>query len=145
MDIKIQQRFIPTLNYLTNFNINFPVALANPDDVNYIIRSSAFTDADGTKVFFRNKLEDTKLELVNQVTGAIVKDNIGTYTTGTGVVSLVGIEISAYDGASIKITATPANQSTIKPLRNYILSIDTDRSSSSGNLDFQNTAVTLST
>lgn len=144
MSIKVQQKFLPTLNFLSNFNINFPVAIASPDDVNYIVSSTSFTDGDGNVVFFRNKLKETKLELISLATGEVVKDNVGTYSTSTGVVSLVGIEIASYSGTSIQITATPANQSTIRPLRNYILKVE-PTSSSIGNIDFQNTATTLST
>jgi hypothetical protein len=145
MTVKVQQRFNPTLNLLTDYTITFPVALATPDDVNRIVTSSAFFDENGTQVFFRNKLSDTKLELVNLNTGDVVKDNVGTYILGTGEVKLTGIEISNYTTSSIKVTAQPANQATIKPLRNYILNIDTDRSAANGVLDFQNTAVSLRT
>lgn len=144
MDIKIQQRWNPTLNILSNFTVNFPVAIAAPDDVEYIVTSSVFNDENGTAVYLRNKLNETKLELVNNLTGDIVKDNIGTYTQATGTITLTGIEISSYTGTAIKISAKPANQSTIRPLRNYILDIDKTRSSSSAVLDFQNTAVSLS-
>jgi len=124
--------------------LNFPVSLAAPDDVEYIVTSSLFQDGDGATVYFRNKLEETKLELINNATGAIKKDNIGTYNESLGTVSLVGLEVSSYSGDGIKISARPGNQSTVKPLRNYILAIDPNKSSSSAVLDFQNTAVSLS-
>ena len=145
MDIKVQQRWTPDLNILSNFSIAFPVQLAAPDDVEYIVRSTVFKDETGTSVYFRNKLEETKLELINNITGEVRKDNIGTYNQTEGTVSITGLEISSYNGsAEIKISAKPANQSTIAPLRNYILAIDTNKSSSSAVVDFQNTAVSLS-
>lgn len=144
MDVKVQQRWTPTLNTLSDFLLNFPVSLAAPDDVEYIVTSSLFQDGDGATVYFRNKLEETKLELINNATGAIKKDNIGTYNESLGTVSLVGLEVSSYSGDGIKISARPGNQSTVKPLRNYILAIDPNKSSSSAVLDFQNTAVSLS-
>ena len=54
-----------------------------------------------------------------------------------------GIEFTAFEGTAIKIAATPANQATIRPLRNYILNLDAERSAAIAELDFQNTAVTL--
>ena len=92
-----------------------------------------------------NKLKETKLELVDAATGDIIKDNAGTYSTGTGEVKLVGVEINGYTGDKIKVSATPNDQSTIKPLRNYILKIDTDKSASTATVDFQNTSTSLST
>ena len=47
------------------------------------------------------------------------------------------------DGDKIKVSVTPANQSTIRPLRNFVIDIDTDASISSALLDFQNTKTTL--
>jgi hypothetical protein len=144
MDVKVQQRWSPILNNQSDFTVNFPVAIAAPDDVEYIVSSGLFKDADGATVYFRNKLEETKLELIDNTTGAVKKDNIGTYNQGLGTVNLVGMEISDFSGDSIKISVKPANQSTVKPLRNYILTIDANKSSSSAVLDFQNTAVSLS-
>ena len=145
MDVKVQQRWQPTLNTLADFVVNFPVSIAGPDDVEYIITSGLFIDGDGESVYFRNKLEENKLELVNNSTGAIKKDNIGTYNESLGTVNIIGLEVSSYTGADgIKISAKPGNQSTVKPLRNYILAIDGNKSSSSAVLDFQNTAVSLS-
>ena len=144
MVIKVQQAFQPTLNFLSDFTVNFPVALAQPDDVNHIVQSGNFTSG-GKTAFFRNKLKETKLELVDAATGDIIKDNAGTYSTGTGEVKLVGVEISGYTGDKIKVSATPNDQSTIKPLRNYILKIDTDKSASTATVDFQNTSTSLST
>ena len=48
-----------------------------------------------------------------------------------------------FDGDVIKISAVPANQSTIKPLRNHILRFDQTNSITTGTIDFQNTVVTL--
>ena len=43
----------------------------------------------------------------------------------------------------ISITVTPANQNTIRPLRNYVLDIDQSTSTSRALLDFQNTQVSI--
>jgi len=142
---KIQQRFVPTLSYLTNYDVNMPVALAQPDDVNYIINTSAFTISSGETVFARNRLESTTIELVDENSGLVIIDNAGSYNQTTGVISFVGVNITAYSGSYIRVTATPANQGTIRPLRNYILNVDLNRTSVIANLDFQNTEASLST
>lgn len=144
MNIKIQQRWKPTLNVQENLTLDFPVFLAEPDDKEYVVISSSFIDADGDGVFIRNVLDSTKLELIDNSTGLVKLDNCGSYIPGSAEVKLVGLEVSSYVGDGIKISATPANQSTIKPLRNYILNIDTDKSTAIAVLDYQNTATSLS-
>ena len=142
--IKVQQRFKPTLNSNTNVDVNFPVTLATTDDVNYRVTTTNFTML-AQKCFVRNTLKSTKLELINAETNDVVRDNIGSYNPTTGVVSFVGLNVSAFEGENIKVSVTPADENTIKPLRNYILKVDLSKSSANGITDFQNTAVTLST
>ena len=143
MTVKIQQRFTPTLNSALNYNINFPVVLSSPSSTEYIITTSVFTLATGETVFGRNRLNSTILELVDTTSGSVIVDNAGSYAQSTGVVSFVGVNISSHVGDSVKVTSTPGNQSTIRPLRNYIITIDSNRSTSIGVLDYQNTATTL--
>jgi hypothetical protein len=141
MDVKIQQRFTPTLDLLSDFTINFPVVLADPDDELYRVTSSRFTFG-GRSCILRNQLTSNKLQIVSTA-GTVVLDNAGTYSTTNGTVNIRGVTFDAYEGASIKISVTPANQSTIKPLRNYILELDAALSIAQGIIDYQNTEVTL--
>ena len=152
LETKIQQRLevdsiTPAnglqLNVQRDYSINFPVALATPDDINHTVLSTAFT-VGGVSVFLRNLLESTKLQLINNADGSVFIDNVGSYNTSTGVITISGQNITAINGDAIKITATPKDPNTIKPLRNYILKNDTVRSRASGTFDFQNTAVTIS-
>ena len=76
-------------------------------------------------------------------TGAVLANNIGNYDTNAGRVTLTGFKPSAFQGSNIKISVVPANQSTIRPLRNFVIDIDTDVSVSSAILDFQNTKTAL--
>ena len=131
------------LNVQRDYSVNFPVALASPDDVNHIVTSTNFT-VGGKTVFLRNVLESTKLQLISADDGSVVTDNVGSYDTSSGVVTISGQNITVIQGDAIKISAIPADQNTIKPLRNYILKFDTVRSRASGSFDFQNTAVTIS-
>lgn len=141
-DIKVQQRLVPTLNKLFNQDIIFPVTLATPDDVNYRLTTSNFT-FDGKTCSVRNKLKTSTLELVDGSTGSVIRDNVGSYDAASGKVTLTGLTISAFEGDAIKISVKPADENTIRPLRNYILKVDSAKSSTVGTTDFQNTAVTL--
>lgn len=141
-NIKVQQRYTPTLNTLFNAEVSFPVSIAPPDDVNYILTTTNFT-FDGNKSFIRNKLKSNTLELIDGATGTVTRDNVGSYNSATGEVKLTGLTISSIEGNTIKISAKPADENTIKPLRNFVLRLDTAKSSSVGVNDFQNTAVTL--
>ena len=142
MSVKVQQRLVPTLNNLQDFTTNFPVILAAPDAEERVITTTNFT-ALGQRCFIQNRLESNTLELIGATSGDILRDNIGSYNAQKGTVTFSGLEITAFEGTAIKVSATPANQATIRPLRNYILNIDTDKSASIADLDFQNTAVTL--
>ena len=86
--------------------------------------------------------ERTKLQIVS-VDGTVEVDNIGSYGTTTGIVSIIGFNPAAFEGTSITLSTTPANQNTIRPLRNYVIDIDTGLSSSRAILDFQNTSVSI--
>ena len=142
MSVKIQQRFTPTLNIIKDYTLPFPVSIAIPDDVVHTITSSRFT-YNNTTCIIRNKLNENKLQIVSATTGAIESDNIGTYNTARGLVSLRGFTCSAFEGSVIKISVIPANQSTVRPLRNYILTVDSSKSTAKAIIDYQNTAVTL--
>jgi hypothetical protein len=143
MDVKVQQRFTPTLAVSSAYNITFPVELAAPDDVNYIINSNTFT-FNNSICSIRNKLNTNQLQVVD-VDGNVQVNSIGTYNPNTGVIQITGFAPVSITGGLgyIRITATPANQSTITPLRNYILNIDTTRSFVSGIVDYGKTQVAL--
>lgn len=142
MIVKVQQRFSPTLNVISDYSLSYPVELANPDDVNYIVTSTRFTFNNET-CFIRNKLSDNKLEIVGVTSGIIQADNIGEYNATAGTVTIRGFAPTSIEGSFIRVSVTPANQSTIKPLRNYILTIDNERSTADATIDYQNTAVIL--
>ena len=141
MEVKLKQSFVPTTNITLSYSVAFPVALAEPDDVVPTLTTSQFTFNSQT-CFIKNQLGTTKLQIVS-IDGTIEVDNVGSYNNLTGVVSLTGFKPTAFEGDAIDISITPANQSTIRPLRNYILDIDTTASTSRAVLDFQNTAVSI--
>ena len=141
MAVKIQNSFLPTLNQSLEYIINYPVKIADPDDVNFIVTTSNFTFG-GVNCSIKNLLNTNTLQVVTS-TGSVVANNIGEFDTNAGKVTIRGFKVSAFEGDNIKVSVTPANQSTIRPLRNFIIDIDTDRSISSALLDFQNTKTTL--
>jgi hypothetical protein len=157
MDVKLQQRIpvsteIAAIESATgqlvseitrNWTLNFPVILANPDNDDYIITSTGFK-WQGQNVSIKNKLGSTRLQLVD-LNNIVKIDNIGTYDPAKGKVSLIALSIDkdSYVGGSIKVSATPANQSTVKPLRNYVISLDKSLSTTEAVLDDGTTRVSL--
>ena len=141
MDVKMQRSQAIDLNQSLTYTIAFPSVIAQPDDINRILTSSAFTLNNKT-CSIRNVLNSNKLEVVD-LDGTVQVDNIGSYNAAAGTVSLVGFAPSALQGTTLDISVVPANQSTIRPLRNFILDIDNVKSVPIAQLDFQNTLVTL--
>jgi len=143
MTIKLQQRLTPTLNQKKTYAVNFPVKLADPDPSEYILTSTKFTYDGISGCTLRNVLGSNTLEVIN-ASGASIKDGIGNYNAASGTVNLIDFEPSAIDGSFIKISTTPLDQSTVKPLRNYILKLDTDLSRAIATIDYQNTSSVIS-
>lgn len=141
IDVKMVQTFVPTNNVSLGYDIIFPVKLAAPDAQLPILSSSGFT-FNSQQCFLQNKLSSTKIQIIS-IDGTIENDNVGTYNQETGIVNLIGFKPSSIDGSFISLTVTPANQNTIRPLRNYVLDIDQSTSTSRALLDFQNTQVSI--
>ena len=141
ISVKLQNGFVPTLNQSLQYTISFPSIIASPDDVNFRVTTSKFI-FNNQSCFIRNKLSTQDLEVIG-VDGTVVADNIGNYTPASGEVNLIGFKPSSFEGSEIKVSVVPANESTVRPLRNFILDIDTDASVSVALLDFQNTVNTL--
>ena len=85
------------------------------------------------------KLTTNKLQIVDFTSGEILVDNIGTFDSGSGTVNLVGFNPTAIRGTEIKVTVRPANESTIRPLRGYILELDNSVSAAGALIDNQET------
>lgn len=141
--IKMQVRFTPTadeMGLLTDYTnrIQFPVKILAPDSLRHSITTTEFTYA-GVTVSIKNKLSSNTLQLISS--GDVILDNVGSFNSETGAVTLTGLTIgtSGDTPVTIKFTAVPADESTIKPLRNYVVKLDTDLSFSTAVVDFQNT------
>jgi hypothetical protein len=132
-EIKMQQRITPLLDRLNDFTLRFPSAIQQPDDVNFIVTSNAFR-YNGFTSIIRNKLNSTKLEVINLADFSVVVDNIGSYISSTGIVEIVGFRPSAILSGQnyIKISVVPANQSAVSPQRNEVLEFDLEPSFAAG-------------
>ena len=147
--VKLQRRIVaPTdfqLNVSAPVTVDFPSRLALPDDELHVISSSVFT-FNNVLARLRNKLSTTTLEIIDVNTSGVLNENAGSYDRLNGTVRLDDtFKISAYEGAALKISATPDNQSTVKPLRSHILKYDRDASLSAGTIDTQNTLAVITT
>ena len=142
MNVKVQQRITPVVGTSLSYTLYFPTVLASPDDVNRIITSSRFV-FNGRTCSIRNKLSSNKLEVVN-IGGDIEIDNIGQYDAANGTVLLEGFNPTSIEGGTVvKVSATPSNQSTIRPLRNYLFELDDQLSFAQAQIDYQTTSVAL--
>ena len=126
-NIKIQRRFTPTLTSIQDHTLRYASDIAETDDVNYIITSTAFTFKNKTCVL-RNKLKTNKLEVFNQDDREVIVDNVGSYANDT--VSIVGLQVDNFVGSEgfIKVSVKPANESAVTPFRNDVLEHDKSQS-----------------
>lgn len=120
--IKMQYRLVPVA-LQTSYSLAFPSSILEPDESVYVVTSDPFF-FNGNICTLRNKLNSNIIELLNTSTGQVEVDNIGSYSSSTGIITLVGFEPSLVSGDYIKVIATPANQATISPQRNNILNYD---------------------
>jgi len=141
MDVKLLQTFVPTINISLSYTIAYPVKLAAPDTTVATMKSSGFI-LNSKACVLQNEIGSNKIQVVSS-TGSIEVDNVGTYNADLGIINLVGFKPSSIEGSFISISITPANQNTIRPLRNYVLELDQSVSTSRALLDFQNTKVSI--
>jgi hypothetical protein len=133
--IRMQQRIVPVINTFNKFTLTFPgviakpSAVAAPTDDDYIVRSNTFL-VDGSPCRILNEqtanVATTKLQVVETGTGTIIVDNIGSFSTTTGVLTIIAFRPTGLLGGAtnIKIAVLPANQSAIAPERNNIIKYD---------------------
>jgi len=141
MEVKAQLRFIPTLGVETNYNLYFPMRIASADGIQEKVTSSRFTYNNQTCII-ANDLDSSTLQ-VRTLGGSVLVTNVGSYNSSTGTISLIGFNPSDISGDNIKVSVVPENQSTIRPLRNYILNIDSGLSSARAQIDYQNTPAVI--
>lgn len=129
--------------YESDHVVNFPVYLAQPDKDDYTVTSSIFK-SNGQYFVIKNKLGSTQLQMVD-LNDVVKISNVGSYDPGLGQVKINSLLVDkdGFVGSDIKISATPANQSTVTPLRNYIITLDEEVSSVMSRIDTGEIKVTL--
>lgn len=145
VEVKLERRLVASITRPTSYTVQFPVALQAPNGAGHVIRSSNTFIYNGQTCRLVNQLipHSNKLQIV-RADGTIEVDNVGEYNPNTGIVSLVNFAPTAItNGSTINISAIPANQSTIKPLRNFILKLDTNNTSVTGSIDYEDVRVTI--
>tara|TARA_B110000495_G_C23038456_1_gene621291 strand:+ start:1505 stop:3352 length:1848 start_codon:yes stop_codon:yes gene_type:complete len=146
MNVKMNQRFEPQLGSNTSYQINFPVSLAAPSLVETRIVSSQFIYG-GKTAYLRNVGNSTNIEVVDSILGSTLVSSIGTYTPALGKIELTGFGPTAIVGGTnyIKITARPSDESTISPLRNYVIVLEESSLKVFGNIENNETKIALGT
>jgi hypothetical protein len=137
INVSVQMRPTITINTLNTLDIDFPTSIAVPDDVFHRVQSDAF-EFNGFVCTIKNRLGSSVLEIVD-LDGNVLLDNVGEYNSLSGKVSLVGFRPTQLISGQtfLPIRVTPKSEGTIKPLRNYILQLDTARSSATAEIDRQ--------
>ena len=145
MDVKVQMRISSDtdpsilLGTSKDYTLTFPMKISKEDDENFIVTTSTFT-FNGKECSIRNKLSSKILQIISA--DGVEVDNIGSYDEG-GILTLNGFAPTALAGSVLKVSVVPANQSTVRPLLNYILDIDDSLSTVTTILDFDNIRLTL--
>jgi len=141
ISVKASMRQIITINALNTFVLNFPVKISTPDDILFRVQSSAF-EFKGVVATIKNKLSSTVLQVLD-LDGNVLLDNVGEYTPATGIIAINAFEPSQVTSGQpyLIFSVTPEQESNIKPLRNFILKLDTARSSTTAIVDRQTTSL----
>ena len=127
--IKLQKTIIPTLAVNSTFSLNYDNEIYREIPLNNIfvdgtapLTSSTFTFGNLINCFLRDDGSGT-VQIVQDTQGTvqIVKQNTGTIDYASGIVQITDLNVSAYSGAGITLTAVPVKQ-TVKSSKNIILS-----------------------
>ena len=102
-----------------NQTLQFPTSIAVPDNDTYIITSTEFT-FNSQLCLIKNLLNSNTLQIVTAAGGVVVTDNIGSYNANDGTVTIQFFNPTALSAGAteLKLSAVPANQSVLAPVRN---------------------------
>lgn len=141
IDVKVQLRIEPTVGNSENFELSYPMKIASPDDEIYSVSSSIF-EFNGAVCQIKNVLNSTRLQVID-IDDNVLLDNVGEYKPLDGEVNIIGFSLDSFIGGNqfIKISVLPDNPSVIRPLRNYVLRLDTSESSATATIDRQTTSL----
>ena len=122
--VKLIKIVTPTLGALQTFDVDFQTELYTSlaESVGgYTLQSTRFT-YNGERATFQDDGNGT-VNIVS-ATGSVIT-NIGTIDYETGLVQISGLNISAYEGAGIKVKAVPLSKD-VRVVNNIILNIAED-------------------
>lgn len=136
-DIKVQMRRPIDTTFNNIFEIQFPCEIAIPDDEYYRVTTNPFIFA-GQTCKIKNRLKSNQLAIVD-LNDHIVLDNVGNYDRLNGIVNIIGFRPTSmlYGTNDLKVSVVPRNPATIYPLRNYILNLEKDESTTTAIIDRQ--------
>tara|TARA_R110000796_G_scaffold237267_1_gene357188 strand:- start:1246 stop:1902 length:657 start_codon:yes stop_codon:yes gene_type:complete len=141
LDVVGQQRVLIENNNQRDYTINFPYAIAAPDKDDYTVKTSIFK-YQGQDVYIKNVLGSNRLQIFD-LSNVVRERNIGCYEPATGEVFFTALSVDTLNPITLKVSVTPANTSTVRPLRNYIIMLDEDALSANAVIDTQSTRVLL--
>lgn len=120
--ITLMKKYIPAINTLQTITLNFGNSLESRNQ-DYVVTSTNFT-YNGLSCFIRDDSRG-KLKIYNITSrgNIVVKDNAGTVDYEKGIVKIVDLSISDYEGDSIRFTTFPKSKDVV-PARNSILLIN---------------------
>lgn len=128
--IKLQKTIIPTIGTAQSFTLNFdneiyreiPLGTNGFVDGTPPVISSTFTFGSLINCFLRDDGSGV-LQIVQDSQGVVqvVQSSAGTVDYNSGLVQITDLNVSAYQGAGITITASPTKQ-TVSSSKNIILS-----------------------
>jgi len=103
-----------------DYTLKYPFILASPDKDEHTVSTSVFVYK-GQNVYIKNALGTNRLQVFD-LNNNVKLYNAGSYDPAKGIVNIVGINVES--DTLLKVSAKPANQSTLAPLRNYVLTLD---------------------
>ena len=140
MTVRAQQRIDEVVaGTEKDYTLNFPFGLASPDKDTHTVTTSIFS-YNGQNVLIKNKLGSNILQIFD-LNDEVKRTNVGTYDPAKGTVFLSGLLVD--NSTELKVSAFPANQSTLVPLRNYILTLDESLLDVSGFIEIGTNKATL--
>jgi len=123
--IKVVKYVVPELNVNNTFDVDFQIPL----DTSAVQSRGGFTVQSTPFTFKGNKvtLRDDGNGVINIVSirGESVIEQVGTVDYQTGLVQISRLNLSAFEGAAIKVKAVPLNRD-VKVVNNIILNIVDD-------------------
>ena len=132
IDVRMENRFTPVYDATSvrfvsaDYQLSFLNKLALPNKETPIVTSDNFV-YDSKVASIRNRIGDNFsniLEIIDTDENILVT-NIGSYDAAKGTVNLTGFSPTSISSGNtyIRVTATPANDADIKPLRNHVIDL----------------------